>query len=219
MTLIPEYSAGRKDNIESQIYRDLRSAVFCGAAPLALGMGVFIRWLQTRESKYTILGILVVFGGLLCFFVGATLLTRAYLSRRRHYVISSRTPTPSEWLIALLLLSNFPACGTLLVSVDRLKNEASVTIQNVGVTSVDRLSVSSDFGTYEVGPIRPGTSKTCNFPWSGGILYFTRTTNGKTVTGIVSGTERAIVDDDSPFDFRTGGVKLRVSDSGMDGPL
>ncbi len=100
----------------------------CGGLPLATGVSVFLLWLLTDSELFMLLGLGILFLGLVLFGVGSIALARA------SWLMASKpgyeTVRGSVFACAALLLANFPVAGGILWSVGYLQTRYLVTIEN-----------------------------------------------------------------------------------------
>lgn len=165
----------------------LTLAFVCGTLPLSTGSAIFLLWCATGARWLELAGLLNILAGLIAilFGVGGLLAYCVTVARR------GGLRRPRAWLAGLLaaglLVLNFPACFTIIDTVSRLERgksaEAllqwhSVTVVNIGKTSIDRVRVWGWGEEMEFGRLNAGESLTRGITQATIEAVTIRTTSG-----------------------------------------
>ena len=107
------------------------------------------------------MGFLDLLGGPFLVLAGMCCLAAFIGVERRRAAVAGRPPARLGPWPALLLLSNFPAAGTVLQAVSWVEHTAPLTVVNRTPVPLGRVVVHSDAGSYEFGPLAPGAGQAC----------------------------------------------------------
>ena len=132
-------------------------ARICGGLPLAAGVSVFLLWLLTGSEIFVLLGIAVLFLGLILFAIGGIALARAswVMARKPNY----ETVRGSVFAIAALLVVNFPVAGGILWTVSYLQKRYLVTIDNRSAEALEEVRLFGGGCEEFLGWIASGDSE------------------------------------------------------------
>ncbi|HEX5138280.1 MAG TPA: hypothetical protein VFY93_14995 [Planctomycetota bacterium] len=132
-----------------------RAAIVCGLLPLVVGTSIFLLWVVTRWEWLMGAGLFALFFGLALFAVGVLA-----LARYCWVALRMPEPPPRPWLkaalAAILLLSNFPAAGTIIWKVDDLCSRYTVVVRNGTGAAIEDVRVSGGGCEAVFGAIAPG---------------------------------------------------------------
>lgn len=139
-----------------------RAALACGVLPLAAGTSIFALWVVTRWEWLMPAGVFTLFLGLALFVVGALALARfCWLGLRMP------EPPPGFWrataIAAALLLSNFPAAGTIIWKVGDLYSRYTVVVRNESGRALEDVRISGGGCEAVFGTIAPGEEERRSF--------------------------------------------------------
>lgn len=136
-------------------------ALFCGLAPLALGVAIFALWLPTRWELLTSAGLLTMIGGTCLFPVGLGGLWASKVRDRR------------ALFALLLLILNFPTSWSIAFGVVRLRSRFAVEIDNRSGRPLDAATVLSKAPLARHVDIPSGARRILRFslPAEGAIRY------------------------------------------------
>jgi hypothetical protein len=123
MSSILEYAGPRS---LSEPDRHLRIAVLCcGLTPLAVGFSILLGYFVTHSAFFPPLGFAWLFVGTLIVIIGAVLLLVYLVQALRSRQSVSRTLVEC-FLLAALLLSNFPAAGLCIRAADHVDSSLGI---------------------------------------------------------------------------------------------
>jgi hypothetical protein len=183
----------------------LRTAVYCGAIPLVIGLLVFAAWLVTGWERLMPIGVLVMAGGTLLVVVGiVALAVHAYRElRTRGAAIGSAR---RMLLTLLLLLVNFPVAFSVMRAVWEISTAYLVTLVNASGAPVDSFVLSGPGFVKELGPLPAGgrANYVCRFSGDG-ELTFASQQGGTIATGVVDGYVTKSVGADEIVSIGLGG--------------
>jgi hypothetical protein len=116
--VVPEYAQPLQAELTHDQYVLGRIAAWFGALPLALGCVDFLLWIPTRSDVFALGGLLTIFLGLLCTFLGGLLLLIQLCSIRGagKFKIFFKT---SRFAIFLILV-NYPVAFLILIVVNEM---------------------------------------------------------------------------------------------------
>jgi hypothetical protein len=164
-----------------------RAVLVCGALPLLLGSAIFLLWVPTRWSWLMPVGVLVLVCGLGLFVVGAIALL--------HYCrLGLRAPElprrfwRSAALGAVLLLSNFPAAGTIVYAASALYSRYTVVVRNESRSPLEEVRVTGGGCEALFESIPPGEEEEQSF-WvqrDGSLVLHVAGMPPKTIMGYVT---------------------------------
>lgn len=135
-----------------------RTAIACGAAPLLIGVSIFLLWIITRWDWLMLAGVATLYGGVAAFFIGA-------LAIASFSWIASRSPggpqpRQSRRILAcgLLLVSNFPVAGGVIAAVIAIETRYVVIVQNNSQQVLSGIRLSGGGCAAEIGTLKPGST-------------------------------------------------------------
>ena len=168
--------------------RWLRCAVVCGAAPLAVGVAVFLVWLLTRWNWLMFAGILTIYGGLAVVAVGAASLVVFVWKSLRAGQLHRKLVTQRALAVGGLLLLNFAVAAAMVASVIYIETRYIVTVVNHSSVEVRSFVVSGGGVTIDVGTLAPGSeARRVFFIEHDGVLKGEGMQDGRRVEGIIEG--------------------------------
>jgi hypothetical protein len=147
----------------------LAAAVVCWLAPLAVGTIIFITWLVTRQSVLMAAGYFVIVGGIFATALGlASLMGLAVYARKR------RLPfIRPAMVLGLLLLSNFPVAGAMVMyAVDEM-DSFRIAIVNRTTESVTVQLLDTSGQVHEFRDVSPDSqsNRKVRFQGQGSVMY------------------------------------------------
>jgi hypothetical protein len=134
-----------------------RTSLWFGAAPLTIGIAIFIGWLLFRSDGFVFAGLVTLCMGLFAFLAGVACLFDFLLKARR----DGLSGTQVLWrfvLGAALLIVNFPVAGWILMTVNDITFGYVVVVVNEGPVAIDEFRVFDRGGTVDFGTIAPGAT-------------------------------------------------------------
>jgi hypothetical protein len=182
----------------------LKVAWFLGAAPLMMGVLIFLLWVQVRAHILVIAGLIVSIAGPFCI-LAATVCLTTYLRRmRKSQEVPGAVLTRQTVALVILFIANFVVAGGCFfgaIAVDTCYC-VSVTNQSPQPLESARLSYGSR-PPIQIGVIAPGSTVTKHF-WvdQDGTLVFNATSGAATiavtvdgyVTGNMGGRKEVVID-------------------------
>lgn len=141
-----------------QTNRAFRIALFCGAAPLLLGISIFLLWVLTRWNGLMLAGFLTLFVGAFLFLVGVAALALSWRQAQRREDVSRRRVWLSTIGGAGLLLSNFAVVGGISVAAIAIHTSYTVKIRNTSQQAINEVRISGGGCDISFGSIPPGGS-------------------------------------------------------------
>lgn len=189
---ILDYEAPTRRFDPARAIRAYRLALICGALPLVVGIGIFLLWLVTDWNGLRIAGIVMIYGGLVIFALGAGALARFWWLTFRPNELPPDWPRRrvrrSTTLCALLLLSNFPMAGGIIVAAIALDTRFAVVIHNNSQQPLESVRVSGGGCDISFGSIPPGGVARRSF-WihTDGELVFQATSGTTSHKEIIAG--------------------------------
>lgn len=131
----------------------LRSALACGALPLAGGVLIFLLWLPTRWNRLELLGLLTILGGGFLFVVG-TVSVVIYVNVARRETPSARIGR-NALLAAGLLCLNLPVAGAIVAAAYHLETRVTIDVVNDSDQALTALVLSGGGFRLEAGNLPP----------------------------------------------------------------
>ena len=135
----------------------LRAAIFCGAAPMTVGVGVFLVWLAVGASWLPVVGLVTLSVGPVVVAAGTACLLIYVVARCK----VSQEPRGRGWWLGQvgvlgLLLANFPVAAAVLKAALPFETEYLVTIHNTSPIVAQSVTVTGggveiDFGDIPAG--------------------------------------------------------------------
>jgi len=162
-----------------------KTPIACGVIPMALGTAVFIAWLFTDDDALELIGLAVIFGGVVLVVAGIVSLC-FFVSRARRDGRSYRTPTA----VALATLAaNFPLCGVYVAFAFTTESAHLVTVDNQAGQPVTALVVTDPTGRqFQLDSVAPRQVAHACLGFSGeGAVEFAFNIGGETRSGILIG--------------------------------
>ncbi len=162
--------------------KSLWIAVVCGAAPLAIGTGIFLTWLATRWDRLMLAGLWTIPLGCIAFFIGCAALAIYHATGPTHH--RSR----NTLLAGLLLVANFPAAGAITVAAMIVESCYSIKVLNASPETLTEVTVSGGGERAELGTLAPGESASARF-WirHDDELTFSARSDGRQLQATVDG--------------------------------
>jgi hypothetical protein len=105
-------------------------ALFCGLAPLILGIAIFVGWIITRNDTLEELGFLDILFGLGCTMIGVIAVIVQFYHIPGSDLLFLRRFVSETWTAILLLTINFPVCWQILRSVDYIETSYPHRVYN-----------------------------------------------------------------------------------------
>jgi hypothetical protein len=128
--LQPEYASPQTRHPTSR--RAVHVAIFCGAAPLILGIVIFLCWAITRDQDLEFLGFFDILFGLVCTLIGAVAVIVQFYRIPGEDMVFFRRFVSETWIAVLLLAINFPTCWIILRGVDYINAKFPHPVSNSG---------------------------------------------------------------------------------------
>ena len=151
--------AGNRHDVTGihEMNRWLRFSVICGAAPLTVGVAIFLTWLLTRWDWLMLAGVLTIYSGLVVVAVGTIGVVlfvwksvRVGHTPRKHVAWQALT-------VSGFLLLNVPVAAAIVASVIYIETQYVVTVINDSSAEVHSFVVSGGGVTIDIGTIAPGS--------------------------------------------------------------
>ena len=136
--------------------RVYRVALICGAAPLLIGVSIFILWLITRWDWLMMAGIFTLYGGVAIFVVGVLALARFCWLAFRTPSFPRRRLWLSASVCAGLLLLNFPVAGGIAAAAISIETCYTVVVHNDLQQPLESVRVFGGGSDEYLGSIPPG---------------------------------------------------------------
>jgi len=159
-----------------------------GAAPLTIGISVFLLWLITGGRWLELVGIFVLYTGFASVVSGLVLLT-FWVLRRIHSDDWAREQLMGRTIfVAIVLVINFPVAGLILWTTYNLSTRYTVVVRNNGSASMESGAITGGGVSLDLGSIDPGASVTKRFRiGQDGILMFSGEQGGRKLQIVVDG--------------------------------
>ncbi len=160
-------------------------AIVCGLTPIILGSVIFAAWLIDDLDSLEMIGLGVIYVGVLLFTVGtiALVIFTTYASRAG---IAHRRSTA---IALIILVANFPLCVAFVSLAFAIESAHLVTIENGADVEIKALALGGPSGrSFEVGFVAPGQVRnTCpDFTGEGAVIY-SFTIDGETREAVLIG--------------------------------
>lgn len=190
----------------------LKTAIACGAVPLATGTLIYLAWWFTRWDALPGFGLLNIFCGLVLSFVGVICLAGYLINERRS--VPRASLVVQALLVSGLLLVNYPAAAFYALSAIDLMGRCTVHIANESDTTIESLILIGPGVKVEAGPVQPGgnTSRTLDFVGDGTLDFSAKQQNASFkgqlagyVTGGIGGEIVVRVKPDGKFEVHDSG--------------
>jgi len=135
----------------------LRAAIFCGAAPMIVGVGVFLAWLVIRADWLELVGLLTLVVGPVVVPVGVACLLIYVVARCK----VSKDPRGRGWWLGQigvlgLLLANFPVAVAVFNAAWSVETEYVVDIHNTSPVVAQSVTLTGGGVEVSFGNIPPG---------------------------------------------------------------
>ena len=165
-----------------------RLALFCGAAPLAVGTVALLGYLFTRHSGFAGLGFFTVPGGVLLFVLGCAALLYYISTVWRRGERLGQAGRRRSATAATILFLNFPTAALYwYVGIDAVSRHRFV-ITNASGTAVDSFVITADGKPVELGPIAAGAVVKFSFvPTADGTVTYAARVGGTVQAGELVG--------------------------------
>ena len=166
--------------------RRVRVPLVFGAAPLTIGISVFLLWLITGGRWLELVGIFVLYTGFASVVSGLVLLT-FWVLRRIHSDDWAREQLMGRTIfVAIVLVINFPVAGLILWTTYNLSTRYTVVVRNNGSASMESGAITGGGVSLDLGSIDPGASVTKRFRiGQDGILMFSGEQGGRKLQIVV----------------------------------
>lgn len=138
--------------------RTLRIAFWCGAAPLALGVAIFLLWLLAGWTWLMVAGGCVLVAGPFVVLVGFAALWRDWWMDRSARPDTRRHSWRPLVLVAALLLSNFPVAGGIVVAAIAIESRYTIVVVNQSGKTLDDVVLEGGGRVVRFDAIPAGTS-------------------------------------------------------------
>lgn len=154
--------------------RCLRAAAWISGTPLGAGVGIYLLWMATGWEWLETAGLGTLGLGVLATVVAAVLLALGWVCALREGLPRARVHARA-FLIAALLIGNYPAAALVVTSVVREKSCYTVTVRNAGATEWPGLVLEGGGIRHELGTLAPGAAMRCRlwFTTDGELLLRT----------------------------------------------
>ena len=163
--------------------RLLKTAIVCGAVPLAIGTAIYLAWRVTRWEGFMVMGAGTIVLGLVMFLVGMTCLS-LHLSREAG--VQPERSWRQAILVGGLLLLNFPAAFLCVRSANDIATRYTLTIENQSGEVIDRLVLEGACPRLEFEKLKPGVRLVVYFhPRFEGPATFEARLGDKQLEGVV----------------------------------
>jgi hypothetical protein len=162
-----------------------RMAIACGLFPMFLGSAVFAAWLFTDLDALEIIGLILIYSGIVPFAVGIVSLVM-FIFRARKGGIAHRIPAAVAFAVLLL---NFPLCAAYIFIAFAMESAHVVTVVNRADMPIESLSLTDPTGRqFQAGTIGPGQLRHTCLDFSGeGAVRFSLNVNGEARAGTLIG--------------------------------
>lgn len=167
-------------------------ALFCGLAPLLIGVSIYIAWLTYKSDWLEQAGLINLNAGLLLFFPGIMSLVIYYYKAKQGKIYQYLRNT---LLLLGILLINFPLAAFIIGSASSLSAQSQIIIENQTTAPITQFSLKESDGRQHIlGDIAAGQStvKTLTFESEGSVNYSfqhqDKTHNGSFLGYVTPGT-------------------------------
>ena len=143
--------------------RRVKVPLVFGAAPLTIGISMFLLWLITGWQWLELVGIFVLYTGFASVVSGLVLLALWVLRRIRSGDWAREQLMGRTIFAAIVLVINFPAAGLILWTTYNLSTRYTVVVRNYGSASIESGAITGGGVSLEIGSIEPGASVTKRF--------------------------------------------------------
>lgn len=131
-----------------------RTAILCGAIPLATGTTIFLLWLMTHWPWLMPAGIVTIYLGVPLVFFGIMTMTE-YWASATNSGIPRRTRILRVLLCLGLLLVNFPAAYGIVLAVNDIQTSYRVTIRNNSSKPLENVELLGPGCEEQIGTVLP----------------------------------------------------------------
>jgi len=128
------------------------AALFCGAAPLVVGVSIFLTWVVFGWNQLMAAGMFTILGGTALVIAGAIFLT-VHVNQGR---LTERFRWNRVYAAAALLLVNFPLAVVIAVMAVSIYTRYVVTVHNATSSEITSFILDAPGERIELGPIRSG---------------------------------------------------------------
>lgn len=166
----------------------LKAALIFGAAPLVMGIAIFVAWVFTRADWLETAGFLTIFAGIGAVGIGTICLV-VYTERSwRSREIERRRLVWQAVGTGALLLANFPAAAGAVVGAELIETCYTVTFTNQSDVTLESARLQGGGVNLSLGDVAPGATVKKSF-WVGqdGELVLTGKHGTARVDAIVEG--------------------------------
>ena len=195
--------------------RWLKCAIVLGATPLVVATSIFVAWVVTRWRVLPIAGIFTIYAGPVSVGLGLLCLAIYTIQGYRLREHSPRHLLRQSLVTLALLLLNFPAAAGFTYAAILIETRYVVTVSNFSSSQVESFLVEGGGVHVELGPIRPGQSRSRGFyvqhddqlvfRGSRSGVAFSGTIDGY-VTNNLGGHKHVIVSSDGAISVEHGGT-------------
>ena len=171
---------------ERRRFTPIRIALLCWVIPLGVGVTTFLLWLLTEAGALMAIGFVTLLAGALLAFVGSVMLVVHVVGRFEDPRPPMRRRIAQAFVVALLLLANFPIAYGIVQAVESINSSYHVTVVNAGTATIDSFVVTGPSFTTELGPVAPGKRKRVRLaPRGDGSITFAARRAGMTRSGTI----------------------------------
>ena len=183
-------------------------SLICGAAPLAIGVIIFLAWYFTRLNKLLLLGIFTIYGGLATVIIGIICLTVYLVLQFRINHSFSRNIVKQGLFSGSILFANFPVTAIIVILVIKIATTFTVVIANKSGSIIDNFVLTGPGVNIDMGPIAPNENAKHSFNVAhDGVLKFKAGQKNNETEGIVEdyvtsgigGKKLVIIDSEKKF--------------------
>lgn len=139
----------------SYIHTLRRFALIAGALPLVLGLLVMVSFAVTEASWLMLVGVLLIYFGLVSVALGAGALIWSVAAARKRNISRPAGILHSAWFAALVLLLNFPAAYACLYVGSMIATKYRVAVQNDTSGSLESARILGGGCDLRLGDIPP----------------------------------------------------------------
>jgi uncharacterized membrane protein len=160
-------------------------SIIFGAAPLIIGVSVFIVWYFSKAEFLEIAGIFTILGGLVSVVVAAIslIIYLWYQSKKDKF---GKVLFKKVALSADIIILNFPVAFICMVSALNILTAYVLTIKNNSELNIDKVQISAPGINNEIKLLKPGEEISLDLDFKGdGILEFAAMQEHKRVEGVV----------------------------------
>jgi len=143
--------------------RFLQAALFCGAAPLVVGIAIFVAWIFTRAGWLMVAGVFTIYAGLCSVGIGAICLVVYVWRSWRSGEIKHRSLVWQAVGTAALLLANFPAGVSVVMGAILIETRYTVTLTNQSDVPLKSAEVCGGGVDVRFGDVAPGATVVRSF--------------------------------------------------------